>query len=61
MTDNRLQLLAEAVAEANRFIKRANAALHEKNADPFYSRERSAAKRASLDLSRALATWRQAR
>ena len=61
MTDTRMRLLAEAMAECDRFIARAHAALHEKDADPFYSQERAAAKRASLDLSRALAKWRQAR
>jgi hypothetical protein len=55
------RLLAEAMAEADRFISRAHAALNEEDRDPNRSFATAAAKRASLDLTMALAKWRQAR
>lgn len=64
MSSNRTirdRLLAQAMAEADRFINRAHAALNEEDRDPYYSPATAAAKRASLDLTMALAKWRKAK
>lgn len=58
---SKAQLLAEAMSEADRFVRRAYAALHEENHDPCHSPATAAAKRASLDLTMALAKWRKAK
>jgi hypothetical protein len=57
----RMRLLADAMGESDRFINRAHAALNEEDRDPNRSFATAAAKRASLDLTMALAKWRQAR
>ena len=61
----RLMDVEEAVAEAKRFIKKANALLNNNDkvmmpADRFWGSKNSAAvKRASMDLTRALAEMRK--
>jgi hypothetical protein len=54
--EQKIQALKEALAEAERFIKRAKAAIKDLESDEWYSssKELAAAKRASMDLSRAL-------
>lgn len=58
--DNQEAALREAIEEAKRFIKRANAAFDEKKNHRWASKECASAKRSSLDLTRALAKFRQA-
>jgi hypothetical protein len=59
--NERTKALQEAVSEARRFIQKATEALASDVQEPWPCWKRAAAKRASLDLTRALAKWRQAR
>ncbi|MCJ7829344.1 MAG: hypothetical protein MUP81_06360 [Dehalococcoidia bacterium] len=54
--EKKIQILIEAIIEAERFIKRAKAAKKDLESDECYSssKEVAAAKRASMDLSRIL-------
>lgn len=62
-TDGRAEALREAIAEGHRFIERAALAIEELESDRWAvgSAEFAAAKRSSLDLTRALAKLRRAR
>lgn len=59
----KIENIEEAVAEAKRFIKKANAHLDRAKKDKYYylvgTKESGACKRASLDLTRALSKMRQ--
>jgi hypothetical protein len=57
--DARTVALRAAVAEAERFLKRAREALADDTPTLWPSIQRAAARRASMDLTRALARWRQ--
>lgn len=59
VTQKRIDALVEAIAEANRFIDRANAALNALPDNEHLCVENAAAKRASMDLTRALANVRR--
>lgn len=59
LSKERSKALSEAVFEAERFVKRAKEALRDNYGDAYYSISRASARRSSLDLSRALAKWRQ--
>ena len=61
MNDFKLKNLTDAVIEAERFIKKANAAIDKLKSDSlaeYGSKETAAAKRASMDLTRALVAVR---
>ena len=54
-TGEKIKDYETAISEANRFLTKAKAALKEmKLHDPWQSKKRAAAKRASMDLSNAL-------
>ena len=57
--DRRHVALQAAVDEAERFIDRARLAMADESPWAWASSRRATAKRASLDLTRALAAWRQ--
>lgn len=59
VTQKRIDALVEAITEANRFVARASAALETLEANEFRSVEFAAAKRSSMDLTRALADVRR--
>lgn len=66
MTEKQQRALALAKSKAERFVRLAKAALDRQASDDeellylCYTKEGAAAKRASMDLSRALSAYRQA-
>ena len=58
--DPRSEALIVAIDEAHRFIKQAVRALEDEQPSVWSSQHRAAAKQASMDLTRALAKYRQA-
>lgn len=60
LSEDRARALSEAVFEAKRFVKRAKEALRDSSGSIYGgSISAASARRSSLDLSRALAKWRQ--
>jgi hypothetical protein len=62
MRDKKLAALDAAIAEAERFLsaaKKACVSMRDESTCPYYNPDHAAAKRASMDLTRALAAFRR--